>query len=138
MRVNFTPSFIKEGEQMDKVVAHTDDLAPGEMMEAEFDGRSVVICRASDGDFHAFTNLCPHQGAPLSKGKLCGAPEPTDEIGTYNYKNEGNILRCPWHGREFNIKDSGRMLANERQKLREYKLSVEELSVADGNIILYK
>ncbi|WP_059103069.1 Rieske (2Fe-2S) protein [Shouchella shacheensis] len=118
---------------MQKVICQTDDLAPGEMLEAEFDGRPVVICRASDGEFHAFTNLCPHQGAPLGKGKLCGAPEPTDQIGEYNYQNEGNILRCPWHGREFHIKDHGRMLANPKYKLREYKLRVE-----DDTVTLYK
>ncbi|WP_081834559.1 Rieske (2Fe-2S) protein [Geomicrobium sp. JCM 19039] len=46
---------------MQKVVGTTADLSPGEMMEAEFNGRSIVVCRASDGEFHAFTNVCPHQ-----------------------------------------------------------------------------
>ncbi|QDI92092.1 Rieske (2Fe-2S) protein [Salicibibacter halophilus] len=118
---------------MQQVVGQIQDLSPGEMMEAKFDGRPVVICRASDGEFHAFTNLCPHQGAPLSKGKLCGAPEPADHVGEYNYLREGDILRCPWHGREFDIKNHGRMLVKDKQKLREYKLFIE-----DGNIIMYK
>lgn len=119
---------------MQKVVGTTADLSPGEMMEAEFNGRSIVVCRASDGEFHAFTNVCPHQGAPLSKGKLCGAPVATEQIGEYDFQHEGDILRCPWHGREFNIKNEGRTLAADgKQKLREYKLSIE-----DEQIMIHK
>ncbi|GAK04037.1 hypothetical protein JCM19037_2408 [Geomicrobium sp. JCM 19037] len=77
---------------MQKVVGTTADLSPGEMMEAEFNGRSIVVCRASDGEFHAFTNVCPHQGAPLSKGKLCGAPVATEQIGEYDFQHEGTFF----------------------------------------------
>jgi nitrite reductase/ring-hydroxylating ferredoxin subunit len=110
---------------MGEVVCQKYDLKPGEMMEATCGRHSVVLCRSLDGEFYAFLNRCIHQGAPLAKGKLCGAPEPTDQVGEYNFIKDGEILRCPWHGREFDIKNNGCMLADSKYKLRQFKVTVE-------------
>jgi nitrite reductase/ring-hydroxylating ferredoxin subunit len=110
---------------MGEVVCRKSDLNAGEMMEASFGRHSIVVCRSSDDKYYAFLNRCIHQGAPMAKGKLCGAPEPTDKVGEYNFIKEGEILRCPWHGREFDIKNNGCMLADSRYKLRQFKVSVE-------------
>ena len=115
---------------MKEIVCDKDDLAPGEMMSATFGKHDIVVCRASDGHYYAFLDRCIHQGAALSKGKLCGAPEPTDEVGNYDYQRDGDILRCPWHGREFDIKNNGCMLANEKFKLRNFNVVVEDGHVA--------
>ncbi|WP_232735753.1 Rieske (2Fe-2S) protein [Alteribacter populi] len=118
---------------MEKVVCYKDELQPGEMMESIFGRHSIVVCRASDGHYYAFTNRCIHQGAPLSKGKLCGAPKPTDVIGEYNFINDGDILRCPWHGREFDIKNKGCMLANEKFKLKNFNVTLR-----DDKVVVFK
>ncbi|MBU8906305.1 Rieske (2Fe-2S) protein [Desertibacillus haloalkaliphilus] len=115
------------------IVCKKTDLNPGEMMESTFGKHSIVVARASDGEYYAFLNRCIHQGAALSKGKICGAPEPTDNLGEYDFKREGDILRCPWHGREFDIKNEGCMLANSKFKLKNFKVKVE-----DENVIVYK
>lgn len=118
---------------MEEVVCQKEDLQPGEMMESTFGRHSIVVCRASDGHYYAFLNRCIHQGAPLSKGKLCGAPEPTDNIGEYKFVKEGDILRCPWHGREFDIKNNGCMVANDKFKIKNFKVQEK-----NEQVIVYK
>ncbi|CAM3876886.1 Rieske (2Fe-2S) protein [Alkalicoccus chagannorensis] len=118
---------------MEEVVCSKEDLNPGEMMESTFGRHSIVVCRASDGHYYAFLNRCIHQGAPLSKGKICGAPEPTDTLGEYNFDREGDILRCPWHGREFDIRNEGRMLANEKFKIKNFNVMEK-----NEQVIVYK
>lgn len=110
---------------MREIVCKKEELRPGSMKEATLGRTPIVVCRTLDGDFFAYTNKCIHQGAPLSKGKLCGAAAPTDTPGKYSYENEGEILRCPWHGREFDIKNEGRMLADQNRKLPGFKVLIE-------------
>lgn len=118
---------------MGEVVCQKNDLKPGEMMEATFGRHSIVVCRSADGEFYAFLNRCIHQGAPMAKGKLCGAPEATDNVGEYNFTKAGDILRCPWHGREYDIKNKGCMLAAPKYKLRNFKVIVEDDKVIVSN-----
>lgn len=51
----------------------------GEMREFVVDDQEIVVVNL-DGAFHAFVNRCPHQGGPLSKGRL-----------------EDGVMICPWH-----------------------------------------
>lgn len=118
---------------MKQVVCQKDELQPGNLMEATLGRTSVLICRTLDGDLYAFSNHCIHQGAPMSKGVLCGAAAPTNTPGEYCYVKEGEILRCPWHGREYDIKNGGRMLADPERKLPSFHVSIEE-----GNIVVSK
>jgi nitrite reductase/ring-hydroxylating ferredoxin subunit len=105
---------------MKQVVCKKDDLKPGQLIEAKFGKISVVVCRTHSGQLYAFSNRCIHQGAPLSKGLLCGTSAPTNRIGQYTYIKEGEILRCPWHGREFDITQEGCMLSEPRRKLARF------------------
>lgn len=115
---------------MSQVVCQKDDLKPGEVMEVTYKKHSVVLCRSKEGDFYAFLNRCLHQGARLSEGKLCSTSAFTDTVGEYQTVKDGEILRCPWHGIEFDITDRGRMLSNPRQKLRDFNVHV------DGNDVI--
>jgi nitrite reductase/ring-hydroxylating ferredoxin subunit len=110
---------------MRQVVGKKGEIKPGEMMESSLGKLSIVVCRTLDGEFYAFANKCIHQGASLAKGKLCGTSAQTDTVGEYNYCHEGEILRCPWHGREFDVKNEGRMLADPETKLPSFKVDLE-------------
>lgn len=118
---------------MKQVVCKKDAIRPGQLMEVMFNRLPVVVCRTLDDQFYAFSNRCVHQGAPMSKGSLCGTSAPTETLGEYNYVKEGEILRCPWHGREFDVKNEGRMLADEKCRLGKFQVSVE-----GDEIIIYK
>ncbi|MBM7571881.1 Rieske (2Fe-2S) protein [Aquibacillus albus] len=117
----------------EQVVCKTTELEPGEMKAANLGKQNVLVCRTLDGKFYAFLNQCNHQGAPLDKGMICGATTDKSKPGDYHYCRKGEIIRCPWHGREFDIKDEGRMLANPSKKLPSYKVRVE-----DEDVIVYK
>ncbi|MFC0525886.1 Rieske (2Fe-2S) protein [Pontibacillus salicampi] len=118
----------------EQIVCKQHDIQPGEMQEFTFGKVGVVLCRTPDGEFYAFMNSCIHQGAPLGKGKLCGATQSTtDGPGEYEYCQVGEIIRCPWHGREFDVKNEGKMLADSSKKLKSFNVRVE-----DDDVIVYK
>jgi len=67
--------------------------------------------------------------------------------GEYRWGREGEVLRCPWHGWEFDI-TSGRSIFNpHRVRVRTYEVTVEPdddpavetypVTVEDGVIVLY-
>lgn len=110
---------------MGQVICQKDDLLPGEIKEVQFGERSIVLCRSKEGEFYAFLNRCTHQGALLSKGMLCSTSDFTDNLGEYKTIKDGAILRCPWHGREFDIENKGCLLSEPRERLKSYQVYVE-------------
>ena len=62
--------------------------------------------------------------APLCKGTVTGTTLPS-KPGEYIWAREGEIVRCPWHGWEFDI-TSGRSIFNpHRMRVKTYKVTVE-------------
>ncbi|MCL6626764.1 MAG: Rieske (2Fe-2S) protein, partial [Alicyclobacillus shizuokensis] len=110
---------------MQQVVCKLTELQPGELKEIQFGRISLVIGRTGAGELFAFSNRCIHQGAPLSKGKLCGTSAPTDLPGQYSYVKEGEVLRCPWHGREFDVTAGGQMMSDPRRALGRFQIFVD-------------
>ncbi|MFE5324246.1 Rieske (2Fe-2S) protein [Paenibacillus sp. NPDC056579] len=100
-----------------------------ELAEAE-NGRKVVEVKGMEigifnvhGSFYAWRNVCPHAAAPVCVGKVCGTRLPS-MVYEYKYGKDQQILRCPWHGWEFDL-TNGRHLADESVKLRGYEVEVE-------------
>ena len=83
------------------VVGTTDEIGPGQRKIVEIDGRSIGIFNV-DGRYYALRNTCPHAGARLCEGTLSGLVT-SGGPGEYTYEREGEILRCPWHGWEFDL-----------------------------------
>jgi nitrite reductase/ring-hydroxylating ferredoxin subunit len=54
-------------------------------MQVDFRGRAIVVNRIGE-DFAAYPAVCPHQSGPLDQADL-----------------EQSIVRCPWHGYEFDV-----------------------------------
>ncbi len=104
------------------VVATVDEIPPGGRKVVEVAGRSIGVFNVG-GEFFALRNRCPHQGGPLCLGRLGGFVTATTP-GEYEYSREGEILQCPWHGWEFDIR-SGEFLVNPRIRARTYPVTVE-------------
>jgi nitrite reductase (NADH) small subunit len=102
----------------------SEDLAPGEVREVTLDGIAVVVVRTPLGELKALRDICPHQGAKLSKGRLEAAVEGPD-VGRYELSPERMILRCPWHGYEFDV-ETGHCLADSGSRVRTYPVTVED------------
>ncbi len=105
------------------IVATVDEIPPGERKVVEVAGRSIGVFNVG-GEFFALRNRCPHQGGPLCEGRLAGflvSPRP----GEYEYTRKGEILRCPWHGWEFDVRTGQSWFDPKRTRVRRYEVTVE-------------
>jgi 3-phenylpropionate/trans-cinnamate dioxygenase ferredoxin subunit len=84
------------------VVARVEEIPPGSRKIVTVRGREIGVFNVG-GDFHGLINRCPHQGAELCRGEIVSrlvAPVP----GDYRLTRQGEMLRCPWHCWEFDIR----------------------------------
>jgi nitrite reductase (NADH) small subunit len=81
------------------------NVQPGENRVVEVAGRSIALVCKADGSVRALLNRCPHQGGPLGLGHL-GPMVSAADVGEYELVRGRYVLRCPWHGYEFDV-DSG-------------------------------
>jgi thiamine pyrophosphate-dependent acetolactate synthase large subunit-like protein/nitrite reductase/ring-hydroxylating ferredoxin subunit len=72
-------------------VAGLDELPEGRVKTVTAGIHSMALTHI-DGEYHAMDNRCPHQGGPLGEGSI--------ERG----KDGECMLRCPWHGWDFDPK----------------------------------
>jgi 3-phenylpropionate/trans-cinnamate dioxygenase ferredoxin subunit len=105
------------------VVASVEEIAPGGRKLVELEGRPIVVFNLS-GEYFALLNRCPHQGGSLCHGKLTGLVL-SDEPGEYTYSRPGEIIRCPWHGWEFDIRTGKSWCDPRRIRVKNYPVSVE-------------
>jgi len=105
------------------VVCREDELPPGERRIITIGTRSIGIFNVA-GEFYALRNACPHQLAPLCRGRIVGEMVHS-QVGEYVLMRKGEIIRCPWHGWEFDIK-TGRSIFNpHRVRVKSYEVRVE-------------
>ena len=113
------------------VVAALEELPPGTRKRVEVEGRAVVVFNVA-GELFALLDRCPHRGASLCEGRLTGLIE-ASEPGRYHFSRAGEILRCPWHGWEFDIRTGRSRCDPERVRARAYEVSVAHGdALADG------
>ena len=104
------------------VVARAADIPPGGRKLVTVRGRPIAVFNLG-GTFYGLLNRCPHQGGPMCEGVLTGLIE-ADTPGTYRYSREGEVLRCPWHGWEFDIRTGQSWCDPEKVSLRNYSVEV--------------
>ena len=112
------------------VVGRVGDLPERTLVTAEAGRARVVLIRRGDTVL-AFAARCPHQGADLSEGLLTGfvdGPAP----GCLTLDRERLVLRCPWHGFEFDVATGEPLAASpEHRRLRLRRFAVE---IDGGNV----
>jgi 3-phenylpropionate/trans-cinnamate dioxygenase ferredoxin subunit len=84
------------------VVAAVSDVPPGGRKLVTVKGRPIALFNLG-GEFYGLSNRCPHQGGSLCEGTLTGLVS-ADRPGEYQISRKGEIIRCPWHGWEFDIR----------------------------------
>ena len=105
------------------IVARTSDIPPGGNKVVGVDGRDIVIFHVN-GEFFALLNRCPHAGAPLEKA-ACVARLTSPEPGIYQRSRVGELLRCAWHGWEFDMRNGQSYFDPKRVKIRSYPVAIE-------------
>jgi nitrite reductase/ring-hydroxylating ferredoxin subunit len=140
--------FGSENKALDYAFQVVDEAAPPKKRE----GRDLVVCSAAEipeggrrtvvdgkrsigvfrigGQFYALLNVCPHMGAPLCAGKLHGTHRPS-EVHEYDPTFHGRILRCPWHGWEFDVM-TGKGLYDRYGRAATFPVRVD----SRGNVVL--
>ncbi len=106
------------------VVAAVAEFPPGERKRIEADGKPIVVFNLG-GEFFALSDRCPHQGGSLCAGTVSGhvsSPEP----GVYHYERRGEMVRCPWHYWEFDIRTGKSWFDPKRVQLRQFPAHVEK------------
>jgi nitrite reductase (NADH) small subunit/3-phenylpropionate/trans-cinnamate dioxygenase ferredoxin subunit len=89
-------------------VGRVEDLPEGRGATVELnDGKELALYRVG-GEFYAIENFCPHRGAPLADGALCG---PTVE--------------CDWHGWRFHLR-TGQCLTRSGHAVETYRVVIED------------
>lgn len=86
-------------------------------------GRRIGVVSAGE-DFFAFRDRCPHKGASLCEGRIGGTFVPSAPH-EYVFGMDGQVIRCPWHGWEFDLR-SGRSLLEPHRGVKVYPVTVED------------
>lgn len=69
-------------------VASVGAIAEGTGCAFPVGDRLVAVFNLGGGRYAAINDICPHQGASLAEGELCG-----------------EVVACPWHGWRFRVTD---------------------------------
>jgi nitrite reductase/ring-hydroxylating ferredoxin subunit len=85
------------------------EVVPVGSMKQFYAGDLEVIVINSNGQFFCLDGRCTHAGAPLAEGTL-----------------KGEVLTCPWHGSQFNIKDGSVIRGPAEKTLRAYITLVKD------------
>jgi 3-phenylpropionate/trans-cinnamate dioxygenase ferredoxin subunit len=99
-----------------------EELPPGSRRIVEVAGRSIGVFNVG-GDYLAVRNRCPHQGGPLCEGVQLGEVTSSGP-GEYRYDRPGEIIRCPWHAWEFDLRTGASWFDPERKRVRSYEVEV--------------
>ena len=105
------------------VAAATGEIAAGGRKLVSIAGRDIGLFNLG-GAFYALSNRCPHAGGSLCEGFVTGiavSGGPND----YRMERKGEILRCPWHGWEFDIKTGQSWCDPNSLRARQFAVKVE-------------
>ncbi len=115
---------------MEHQVGRIDEVRSDGCRIVDVNGRRVGVISVDDG-FYAVSDRCPHMGASMCKGTMSGTfleAAPHELV----YGKHGRVMRCPWHGWEFDLETGRSLLEPERFGLRTYQVTVE-----DGMVVLH-
>lgn len=104
------------------IVATTAEILPGQKKIVSLEGLSIGVFNVN-GSYFAIKNACPHQQAPLCVGKVSGTTLPS-KPGEFLYGREGEVIRCPWHGWEFDLTNGHSLFDPNRCWVKTYEVEV--------------
>ena len=114
------------------VVGLADEIPPGTRRIVSVRGVGSIGVFNVRGEFFALKNVCPHQGGPLCLGRLTGTSRAVfraDEAPDLEWVRDGEILRCPWHAWEFDLR-TGEAVFSGGQRVSTYAVRVTSAAPA--------
>lgn len=95
---------------------------PGDRRSVTIGRRRVCVVRTRDA-FYALNDTCPHHGASLALGTL-GGTMLRSRPQQYEYGMEDCVIRCPWHGWEFELRTGAKVFDPSGIRVRTYPVRV--------------
>lgn len=89
-------------------VGRVEDVPPGRGATVELTGGKELALYNVGGQFYAVENFCPHRGAPLADGNLCGT-----------------TVECDWHGWRFDLR-TGHCFNRASENIEAYEVRLED------------
>lgn len=89
-------------------VARLDQLDEHKPLRAQAGNEEIILIRQGD-QVHAYQGNCPHAGAPLEEGALCGG-----------------LLVCPWHKAAFAVDEGAVCEPPALADLRRYPVQIKD------------
>jgi 3-phenylpropionate/trans-cinnamate dioxygenase ferredoxin subunit len=105
------------------VVATAGEIPPGSRKIVTVRGREIGIFNHG-GEYFALLNRCPHQGGELCRGTLTGLVT-SSAPGRFEWSRPGEMLKCPWHGWEYDIRTGQSWCDPNDTRVRAYEVTVE-------------
>jgi len=104
-------------------VCGLDELPVGEFRIIQAGRREIGVVRTDAGLF-AIRNTCPHKGAPLCLGTVGGTMVPSTP-DHFEWGLDGRIVRCPWHGWEFDLETGSSAFGTTGSRAVTYPVEVD-------------
>ena len=104
-------------------VCAASDIPEGGKKIVSVEGIEIGIFRVR-GNLYGWRNICPHAHAPVCEGVICGTRLPSP-VYEYEYGRDREILRCPWHGWEFDLLTGQHLAEKDGVRLKGYKVVAE-------------
>jgi 3-phenylpropionate/trans-cinnamate dioxygenase ferredoxin subunit len=116
------------------VVAKVGEIPEKGSMLVKVKGRPIALFHVG-GEYFAISNVCPHAGGELCHGKLVGLIR-SSEPGVYERTRPFEMLQCPWHGWEFDIRTGQSYCDPDSIKARSYAVTVKDgAELAEGPFV---
>lgn len=109
---------------MSYCVGAINQIPKGRALITEINGVSIGIFQ-ENGQLFAVRNVCPHKQAPICKGTVCGTMLPSDPK-EFEFGLEGKVLRCPWHGWEFDLQTGESLFGISQRKVKTYPVELKD------------
>jgi 3-phenylpropionate/trans-cinnamate dioxygenase ferredoxin subunit len=84
------------------VVAKVGDVPDGGKLRVSAGKRAFCLVNLG-GEYFALADRCPHESGSLAAGRISGVVT-SDGPGDYRLCRRGEMVKCPWHGWEFDIR----------------------------------
>jgi nitrite reductase/ring-hydroxylating ferredoxin subunit len=92
-------------------VIETPELSPGEGKQVDVEGLSIAVFNI-EGNLYAIEGNCSHNGGLLGEGEV-----------------EGEVVTCPLHGAQFNVKTGKVLMLPAGSDMRRYTVKVDGADV---------
>jgi 3-phenylpropionate/trans-cinnamate dioxygenase ferredoxin subunit len=111
------------------------EVVTGAAKIIELQGIEVGLFRY-DGAIFAIRNHCPHQGAPICRGRVVGTMLPSVP-GEYVYGLEGRVLSCPWHHWSYDIVTGEALFDIDPSRLISYHVETYEVEQEGDEVYVW-